>query len=426
MDKLINALTTDPIDIPYMIIINIILKKDEKDEMIIFDKEIEKILDKYKKKIKDSMKKLYLIEEEIKINEKNAKNVNILTSKNIKELSKKIEEDIKEHGRMADEIKKMIIDFNLNKKYIVRKYCEDYIEKFMKSDRFINLKYKYRLFSQTLLYKYPLKNINVNNIIVQVKNLSILLEMYKLSSLDEPLLFEKMVKNLLINCKSKESKDSIMKLVSNSPPKPKSKSPPKPDPKKEVYIRRDRKKWIKGKKHHKDALDIFIKNPTQSRVQTPHEDGGYFIANFSKVAGDVYNYVDESQKIIEITYITPDQVGFINRMMDDQDFYKPNSPPKTKPNSPPKPNPEKEEVYISRNGRTWVKGKKHHKDALDIFIKNPTQSRVKTPHKDGGYFVGHFAKVKDDFYTYIDESGKSINIMYSTPSKVAFINRMND
>ena len=448
--KLINALTTDPIDIPYMIIINIILKKDEKDEMIIFDKEIEKILDKYKKKIKDSMKKLYLIEEEIKINEKNAKNVNILTSKNIKELSKKIEEDIKEHGRMADEIKKMIIDFNLNQKYIVRKYCEDYIEKFMKSDRFINLKYKYRLFSQTLLYKYPLKNINVNNIIVQVKNLSILLEMYKLSSLDEPLLFEKMVKSLLINCKSKESKDYIMKLVSKSPPKPKSKSPPKPDPKKEVYIRRDRKKWIKGKKHHKDALDIFIKNPTQSRVQTPHEDGGYFIANFSKVAGDVYKYVDESQKIIEITYITPDQVGFINRMMDDQDFYKPNSPPKTKPNSPlktesnsppktkpnsppktkpnspPKPNPEKEEVYISRNGRTWVKGKKHHKDALDIFIKNPTKSRVQTPHKDGGYFVGYFAKVKDDFYTYIDESGKSINIMYSTPSKVAFINRMND
>jgi hypothetical protein len=38
MDKLINALTIDPIDIPYMIIVNIILKKDEKDEMIIFDK----------------------------------------------------------------------------------------------------------------------------------------------------------------------------------------------------------------------------------------------------------------------------------------------------------------------------------------------------------------------------------------------------
>jgi hypothetical protein len=159
------------------------------------------------------MKKLDLFKEEF--TEKHKKYINIITSKNIKELSKKIEEDIKEHGRMADEIKKMIIDFNLNKKYIVRKYCEDYIEKFMKSDRFINLKYKYRLFSQTLLYKYPLKNINVNNIIFRVKNLSILLEMYKLSSLDEPLLFEKMVKNLLINCKSKESKDSIMKLVSN-------------------------------------------------------------------------------------------------------------------------------------------------------------------------------------------------------------------
>jgi hypothetical protein len=27
-------------------------------------------------------------------------------------------------------------------------------------------------------------------------------------------------------------------------------------------------------------------------------------------------------------------------------------------------------------------------------IKNPTKSRVQTPHKDGGYFVGHFAKSK--------------------------------
>ena len=316
IENLTIAFTINPINIPYMIIRDII-NINNKDEMIRFDKEIK--VDKYKKKIKDSLKKLDLFEEEIK--ERHKKYILITTLKNYKELSKKVKEDIDELGRMTDEIKKMIIDID----YIVRKYCEDYIEKFMKSDTFIKYKMKYRIYSQSLLKDYPLQNINVNNIIIMVKNLSILLEMYKLSSLDITSSFEKMVKSL-IKCKSKESYDSIMKLligkVSKSPVN--SKSPVKPDPK-EVYIRRNGKTWIKGKKHHKDALDIFIKNPTQSKVKTQHEDGGYFVADFSKVGKDSYNYVDESGKSVEIMYITPSDVAFNNRMMDwpdEDDTYK--------------------------------------------------------------------------------------------------------
>ena len=118
IENLTIAFTINPINIPYMIIRDII-NINNKDEMIRFDKEIK--VDKYKKKIKDSLKKLDLFEEEIK--ERHKKYILITTLKNYKELSKKVKEDIDELGRMTDEIKKMIIDID----YIVRKYCEDYI-----------------------------------------------------------------------------------------------------------------------------------------------------------------------------------------------------------------------------------------------------------------------------------------------------------
>jgi hypothetical protein len=83
----------------------------------------------------------------------------------------------------------------------------------------------------------------------------------------------------------------------------------------QVYIRRsDNKGWIQGRDHHKAAFDEFLKDETKSRVQTPHVDGGDFVADFSKVGEEVYKYSDEYGRIVQISYMTPGKAGFVNRL----------------------------------------------------------------------------------------------------------------
>jgi len=83
----------------------------------------------------------------------------------------------------------------------------------------------------------------------------------------------------------------------------------------QVYIRRcDNKGWIQGRDHHKAAFDEFLKDETKSRVQTPHVDGGDFVADFSKVGEEVYKYSDEYGRIVHISYMTPGKAGFVNRL----------------------------------------------------------------------------------------------------------------
>jgi hypothetical protein len=81
----------------------------------------------------------------------------------------------------------------------------------------------------------------------------------------------------------------------------------------QVFIRRD-DGWVSARSHHKAAFDIFLKDETKSRVQTPHLDGGDFVANFSKVKGEVYQYSDEYGRIVEISYMTPGKAAFANRL----------------------------------------------------------------------------------------------------------------
>lgn len=76
------------------------------------------------------------------------------------------------------------------------------------------------------------------------------------------------------------------------------------DMEKQVFIRREGDSWVIARKHHKAAFDIFLIDETKSRVLTPHGDGGYFVAYFSKV-GDVYKYVDEYDRTVEIAYMIP-------------------------------------------------------------------------------------------------------------------------
>jgi hypothetical protein len=69
--------------------------------------------------------------------------------------------------------------------------------------------------------------------------------------------------------------------------------------------------WVKGRNYEKAAFDIFLKDETKSHVQTHMYVGGDFVADFSKV-GEVYQYSDEYGRIVQISYMTPDQASFIN------------------------------------------------------------------------------------------------------------------
>lgn len=86
--------------------------------------------------------------------------------------------------------------------------------------------------------------------------------------------------------------------------------------------------------------------------------------------------------------------------------------------------------YIRRPGPDgWVQGRTHHKDAFDAFMALPTQNdpiRISVPHLDGGNFVAHFSRVNEHYSEYVDEYGRRVEIMMSTPGYAAYINRIID
>lgn len=78
----------------------------------------------------------------------------------------------------------------------------------------------------------------------------------------------------------------------------------------------------------------------------------------------------------------------------------------------------------------WVQGLPHHRLALCHFLQmNPSQQeilRISVPHTQGGQFVAHFRRIDDTLCEYMDEYGRKVDIMMTTPEHAAFINRIID
>ena len=83
----------------------------------------------------------------------------------------------------------------------------------------------------------------------------------------------------------------------------------------DIYIRRnDNNGWVKGCSHHKNALMKFKNDESNPIISVSHEKGGLFKAYFKKNNDEVYQYIDEYGNTVDICFIEPAKVAFINRL----------------------------------------------------------------------------------------------------------------
>lgn len=87
------------------------------------------------------------------------------------------------------------------------------------------------------------------------------------------------------------------------------------------YIRRSGKPWESSRTHHQRALESYLSiegepGMEEERISVPHTEGGLFVAYFSKINNDVYQYRDEYGNLVSIMMATPSIVAYINRITD--------------------------------------------------------------------------------------------------------------
>jgi hypothetical protein len=95
---------------------------------------------------------------------------------------------------------------------------------------------------------------------------------------------------------------------------------------KKCYIRRKNSHWQEGRAHHERALELYVTTyvvptepgimPPTEQISTEHVDGGLFVAHFSYVGRNVYQYIDESDNRVSIMMAEPAIVAHINRITD--------------------------------------------------------------------------------------------------------------
>ena len=110
---------------------------------------------------------------------------------------------------------------------------------------------------------------------------------------------------------------------------------------KKCYIKRKNLEWQEGRAHHERALQLYVSmyvepfGPSAERVDnndpyplgeepgvmpptvliyTEHDDGGIFMAKFSRVNEHFYQFVDEYDNIVCIMMADLSFVDYINRI----------------------------------------------------------------------------------------------------------------
>lgn len=90
--------------------------------------------------------------------------------------------------------------------------------------------------------------------------------------------------------------------------------------------------------------------------------------------------------------------------------------------------------YIRRDGSPWMRSKRHHEIALHSYLflhvtpldpgEVPAGAFICSDHEAGGQFYAYFTCVKDSMYQFLDQYGKTVQIMMEQPEYVAKINRI--
>ena len=112
----------------------------------------------------------------------------------------------------------------------------------------------------------------------------------------------------------------------------------------ECFIRRSGQQWTAARPHHERALRLYIAYVREERgeaeekegepgeeeeveghmipngdamiISVPHGDGGTFVASFSYVEDDLYQFVDAYRNTVYIMMSDPSRVAHINRLTD--------------------------------------------------------------------------------------------------------------
>ena len=181
-------------------------KFNEKIQKVVKEAETSESRRLIQKMILDAWKKYNKYIKDIEI--RSAEQIKLITKENHERLTemmkKELEHFVKEQDRMADELKEMVInsdrDYELDKKYRVRKFCEEYLQNFIGSVRFkafIKENENTKII-EVLLRSYALNNKEVNrNKLDVAKNVWILLKMYKSALGEDNIGVQYMVKNLI-------------------------------------------------------------------------------------------------------------------------------------------------------------------------------------------------------------------------------------
>ena len=85
----------------------------------------------------------------------------------------------------------------------------------------------------------------------------------------------------------------------------------------QVYVRFTNQ-WVQARPYQIQAYEEFLKlDIDQTNIHVPHPDGGEFVGIFRRGGepNSVDWYTTELGKKVEITYFTPEIVGYINRIM---------------------------------------------------------------------------------------------------------------
>jgi len=107
------------------------------------------------------------------------------------------------------------------------------------------------------------------------------------------------------------------------------------------FIRRAGQHWILARPHHERALRLYMIHMREERgqeeeeeegeegeehpmipngdaiiISVPHGDGGTFVASFSHIEDDLYQFVDAYRNTVQIMMSDPARVALINRLTD--------------------------------------------------------------------------------------------------------------
>lgn len=106
------------------------------------------------------------------------------------------------------------------------------------------------------------------------------------------------------------------------------------------FIRRSGQQWTAARPHHERALRLYmayvreewgeeegepgeeeeggsmIPNGDAMIISVPHTDGGTFVASFSHVRDNIYQFVDAYRNTVQMMMNDPARVAQINRLTD--------------------------------------------------------------------------------------------------------------